>query len=230
MLGTFSEKALLRYAEKAEAAFKERKVASRQGTEQHDNYGISEQDHSFIDSDESQDADDYSEAWDFTTCIRPNGTLYGIADGKKCRKGVETKAQPKVPSAKETKREGIRKRGEKAVTKAKAEKVLEDLAKQGAGAKNATERREKAEGGNREEQVRRLSAKAFLAKAKLRERAKKMKDGPQKDEVLAKIDRLTNLRGRLLKEQARLRDQAPKVKGEGWGRIPQWAQEGRSLA
>jgi hypothetical protein len=230
MLGTFSEKALLRYAEKAEAAFKERKVASRQGTEQHDNYGISEQDHSFIDSDESQDADDYSEAWDFTTCIRPNGTLYGIADGKKCRKGVETKAQPKVPSAKETKREGIRKRGEKAVTKAKAEKVLSDLAKQGANAKKATERREKEGKGNREEQVRRLAGKVFVEMDRLRQRAKKMTDGPHKRRVLERIERLKELRGRLDKEQQRLREQAPKAKGEGFGKLPDWATTGRSLA
>jgi hypothetical protein len=65
---------------------------------------------------------------------------------------------------------------------------------------------------------------------RLRQRAKKMKDGPQKERVLAKVERLKDLRGRLDKEQRRLREAGPKAKGEGFGRIPQWAQEGRSLA
>jgi hypothetical protein len=230
MLGTFSEVALLKYAEKAAAAFRERKVASRQGTEQHDNHGIGEHDHTFIDTEESQDADDYSEAWDFTTCIRPNGTLYGIANGKKCRKGSETKTQPKQRSAKEAKREGIRKRGEKAVTKAKAEKALSDLAKQGATAKKATDRREKEGKGNREEQVRRLAGKVFVEMDRLRQRAKKMKDGPQKERVVAKVERLKDLRGRLSKEQQRLREGGSKARSEGFGKLPDWATTGRSLA
>jgi hypothetical protein len=230
MFGTFSEKALLAYAEKASEAFREKKVKAHQGTEKHDNYGISEHDHTFIDNDESQDADDYSEAWDFTTCIRPNGTLYGIANGKKCRKGSETKAQPKQRSAKEAKREGIRKRGERAVTKAKAEKVLGDLAKQGATAKKATDRREKEGKGNREEQVRRLAGKVFVEMDRLRQRAKRMTDGPHKRRVLERIERLKDLRGRLDKEQQRLRQQAPKAKSEGFGKLPDWATTGRSLA
>ena len=30
------------------------------------------------------------EVYDFTLCQRPNGSFYGIADGRKCRKGTET--------------------------------------------------------------------------------------------------------------------------------------------
>jgi hypothetical protein len=232
MFGTFSEKALSAYETlvREQYAEKQKRVKSAQGTEAMDNYGVSDTNHEFLDADESYDADDYGECYDFTTCIRANGSLYGIADGKKCRKGSETKTQPKVRTANEKKQEGIRKRGERSVTKARAEKVLSELAKQGATAKKATVRREKEGKGNREEQVRRLAGKVFVEMDRLRQRAKKMKDGPHKDKVLGKINRLKDLRGRLLKEQQRLRDQAPKAQGEGFGPLPQWATEGRSLA
>lgn len=230
MFGTFSESSLLAYAEQVAEAYKEKRIGARQGTEHADNAGIGEHDHSFIDNDESQDAEDYSEVYDFARCVRGDGSVYGIANGKRCRKGTETKAAPKERTAGEKKREGIRKRGEKAVTKAKAEKVLGDLAKQGVTAKKATDRREKEGKGNREEQVRRLAGKVFVEMDRLRQRAKKMKDGPQKERVLAKVERLKDLRGRLSKEQQRLREQAPKAKSEGWGRLPSWATEGRSLA
>ena len=84
MFGSFSESALLAYAEKV------KKVAAKQGAEWADTAGIGKADSTFIDTDESQDTDDYAEWYDFTTCIRSNGTLYGIAPGKKCRKGSET--------------------------------------------------------------------------------------------------------------------------------------------
>ena len=84
MFGSFSESSLLAYAEKV------KKVVAKQGTEWADAGGVGEEDHTYIDTDESQDADDYAEFYDFTTCIRSNGTLYGIAPGKKCRKGSET--------------------------------------------------------------------------------------------------------------------------------------------
>jgi len=229
LFGSFTEEALGAYESLVREQFaeKQKRVKSAQGTEMMDNYGVSDTNHEFLDADESYDAGDYSESWDFTTCIRANGSLYGIAEGKKCRKGSETKAQPKVRSAKDKKREGIRKRGERSVTKARAEKVLDDLAKQGATAKKATERREKQGKGDREEQVRHLAGKAFIEMDRLRQRVKKMKDGPNKQRVLARIDRLSDLRGRLLKEQQRVREQAPKAKGEGFGRLPSWATEGR---
>jgi len=239
MFGTFSESALAAYEEFARASFKEKKVAGRQGTEYADTAGIGDNDSSYLDTDESQDANDYSEIdeYSFTTCIRPNGSLYGISRGK-CRKGSEVdrlsleqlKAAKKKASNKDRKAASIQKRGERAVTKAKAEKVLRDLQKQGATAKKATERREKAGGGNREEQVRRLSGKVFLAMDKLRQRAKKMKPGPQRERVLAKVERLSSLRNRLLKEQQRLREQGPKPKSEGFGKPPDWATTGRGLA
>lgn len=237
MFGNFSESALAAYEELARASYKEKKVSGKQGTEYADTAGIGDNDSSYLDTDESQDADDYSESYDFTTCIRSDGSLYGISRGK-CRKGSEVdrpsleqlRAARKKSAAKERKATGIQKRGERAVTKAKAEQVLGHLQKQGATAKKATERREKAGGGNREEQVRRLSSKVFVAMDKLRQRAKKMKEGPQKERVLAKIERLKAIRQKLDKEQQRLREQAPKPKSEGFGKLPDWATTGRGLA
>lgn len=226
--GTFTEEALSKYAQLVSDNFREkRKDLNKQGCEKLDNLGIGENDKSFDETGESQDKDDYSETYDFGTCLRPDGSMYGISRGK-CRQGSEVDKETAKALRKTA---GIQKRGQASVTKAKAEKVLKGLQKEGARDRKATERREKAgKGDTREEQVRRLSAKAYQAKEKLRERAKKMKEGPQKQKVLAKIDRLTNIRNRLLKEQQRLREQAPKRQGEGFGRIPQWAQEGRSLA
>jgi hypothetical protein len=83
MQGAFTEDALSRYADLVAYKEKTKKVHGTQGTERHDNYGIGETDHTFIDNDESQDADDYTESYDFTTCLRPNGSRNGIASGKK---------------------------------------------------------------------------------------------------------------------------------------------------
>jgi hypothetical protein len=79
MIGTFNEMSLHAYAKQAEQAYKERRAAGTQGTESHDNYGVGDNDHSFIDNDESTDADDHAKRHDFTTCLRSNGTRYGIA-------------------------------------------------------------------------------------------------------------------------------------------------------
>jgi hypothetical protein len=237
MFGTFSESALAAYEELARASFKEKKIAGKQGTEYADTAGVGETDSSYLDTDESQDADDYSESYDFTTCIRSDGSLYGISRGK-CRKGSEVdrpsleqlKAAKNKATTKDRKAASIQKRGERAVTRARAEQVLGQLQKQGATAKKATERREKAGGGNREEQVRRLSGKVFLAMDKLRQRAKKMKPGPQRERVLAKVERLQAIRQKLDKEQRRLREQGPKPKSEGFGKLPDWATTGWGLA
>jgi coproporphyrinogen III oxidase-like Fe-S oxidoreductase len=236
MFGTFTESALLAYAERATQAFKEKKVAGNlQGTEKHDNFGIGDHDHSFIDNDESQDADDYSEHYDFTTCLRPNGTLYGIGGGK-CRKGTEVSAdavarlkqERKFPKQKQ--REAIRKRGETAVKRDKAEGILKGLQQEGPRDRKATERRaEKGKGGDREEQVRQLRAKAFLTMDRLRQKAKKMVAGPRKEQVEARIARLLAVMGRLDKTQKALRDTKPKQKSEGFGRIPAIYETGRGL-
>lgn len=77
MFGTFTEDALDQYAELVR--FRERKVKSGQGTEGLDNLGIGENDSSFIDSDESMSASDYAEFWDYTTCVRSDGSFSGIA-------------------------------------------------------------------------------------------------------------------------------------------------------
>lgn len=236
MFGSFTEDALLAYAEKASEAFREKRIASKQGTEHADNEGIGEHDHSYIDADESLDADDYSEHYDFTTCLRPNGTLYGIGGGK-CRKGTEVSAdavarlKQERKSPKQKKREAIRKRGETAVKKDKAERILRDLQKEGARDKKATERRaEKGKGGDREEQVRQLRAKAYLTMDRLRQKAKKMVAGPRKEQVEARIARLQAVVGRLDKTQKALRDAKPKQKSEGFGRIPAVYETGRGLA
>jgi len=101
-------------------------------------------------------------------------------------------------SPKQKQREGIQKRGEKAVTKARAEKVLGDLQKAGATEKKATERRSKTgKGDDREEQVRQVRAKAFLTMDRLRQKAKKMVPGQKKQQVEARIDRLQAILGRL---------------------------------
>ena len=64
MFGSFSEDALLAYAEKV------KKVNAKQGTEWSDTVGVGETDSTFLDTDESQDKDDYCECYDFTTCLR----------------------------------------------------------------------------------------------------------------------------------------------------------------
>ena len=68
MFGTFAENAIAAYAEQV----KQKPVKSRQGTEWTDNLGGGENDHSFLDNDESQDANDYTEfgTYDFGACIR----------------------------------------------------------------------------------------------------------------------------------------------------------------
>jgi len=234
MFGTFTEEALKRYEALVHQDYKEKRVRGGQGTEYADNLGVGETDKSFIDADESQNIDDYSEHYDFTTCIRSDGTLYGIGGGK-CRKGTEVSAsavarlkqERKTPKQKQ--REAIQKRGVKAVTKAKAEKVLADLAKEGAADKKATERRAKTgKGSDREEQVRQLRAKAYLTMDRLRQRAKRMLAGPQKEKVEARIARLQSVLGRLDKTHKALRDAKPKLK-DGFGNLPDWAATGKQL-
>ena len=232
--GTFTEQALSRYQELVRQEYKEKRIAGKQGTEHADTAGIGENDHSYIDNDESQDADDYSETWDYTTCIRADGTLYGIGGGK-CRKGKEISAdavarlkdERKTPKQKQ--REGIRKRGETAVKKDRAEQILKGLQKEGARDKKATERRaEKGKGNDREEQVRRVRAKAFLTIDRLRQKAKKLVAGPQKAKIEARIARLQAVMERLDKTQKSLRDAKPKLK-DGFGNLPSWASTGKQL-
>lgn len=234
IFGSFTEEALARYEALVQQEYKEKQVKkATQGSEWADTGGVGPTDKSFLETGESQDPSNYSEwdSWSFTQCIRSNGTRYGIADGKKCRKGTETKVEPKVPTAKEKQRSAIQKRGAKAVTKSKAEKVLGELQKEGATAKKATERRaEKGKVSDREEQVRQLRAKAFVTMDRLRQRAKRLTAGPRKEQVEARIERLQKAVQRLDKEQGRLRDAKPKQKSEGFGRIPAIYETGRGLA
>jgi len=105
MFGSFTERALLAYAEKV------KKVVAKQGTEWADAGGVGEEDHTFIDTNESQDPSNYAEFYDYTTCLRSNGSRYGIAPGKKCRKGTETKAETKEEKG----RERLKRRVQKAI-------------------------------------------------------------------------------------------------------------------
>lgn len=90
MLGTFSEQALSDYAEKVRA---KQVKANVQGTEQFDTYGVGPNDKSFLETDESQERENYTDhsewgEYDFTVCVRDNGTVYGTRG--KCRLGKET--------------------------------------------------------------------------------------------------------------------------------------------
>ena len=187
-----------------------------------------------------QDADssnysDFVEHYDFTTCIRTDGTLYGIADGKKCRKGKEisadavAKLKEERKSPKQKQRDAIRKRGETAVKKDRAEAILKELQKEGAAAKKPTgNRAKKRKGEDREEEIRKVRAKVYLEMDRLRQKAKRMVAGPQKEKVQARIARLQTLLGRLDKAQQRERDAKPPM-GDGMGTLPDWAATGKQL-
>lgn len=134
-LGTFSERALAAYDELVRRDYKEKKVKGGQGTEYADNLGVGENDSSFIDEDQEGNGNEYSESWDFTTCIRSNGTRYGIAPGKKCRKGSETKGVTKE----DKQREGIKRKVQKAID---SNPRMSYLKKALDGRKNALQSRE----------------------------------------------------------------------------------------
>ena len=87
MLGTFSEEALSAYAEQVRAKAKSERVKSAQGTEWADNLEVSDTNHDFLDK-QSYAKEDYAECYDFTVCVRDNGTVYGTRG--KCRLGKET--------------------------------------------------------------------------------------------------------------------------------------------
>lgn len=246
MFGSFSEEALSRYEELVLADYKEKKIKqATQGTEIHDNLGIGPNDTSFIDNDESTDADDYSE-WDFTICVRGDGSQYGIADGKQCRKGTkmsksaekrqrkEAEARKNTPEVK--KKEAIRKRGETSVKKATAEKVLSDLKAEGkrdkaTKSKAEERRREKDPYTNRDRagQITSLIGRGARTIDRLRERQKRaIKGGAMAQKLEARINRLQGAISKLQKERQRLtKKNAPK--GEGFGRIPAAYETGRSL-
>lgn len=188
-----------------------------------------------------QDADsssysEFVEHYDFTTCIRPDGTLYGIGRGE-CRKGKEisadavAKLKEERKSPKQKQWDAIRKRGEAAVRKDRAEQILKDLQKEGAASKKgqATERRaKKGKEGDREEGIRQVRAKVYLTVDKLRQKVKRMVAGPQKEKVAARIARLQTLLGRLDKAQQKERDAKPKLT-DGMGNLPDWAATGKQL-
>jgi len=243
MFGHFNEEALARYEELVQQDYREKKVAAVQGTEKHDNGGIGEVDSSFIDNDESQDADDYSECYDFTTCIRADGSLYGIRGGK-CRQGneidrasVEALRASRKPGPKARKAAAIQKRGERSLKQATAEKVLAGLQKEGkkeaqTKARAEDRRRAKDPYTNRDRvgQIQGLVGKATRVIDRLQERRKRIKQETDYSRKLdARIARLKGAVAKLQKEKERLQKLNP-PKGEGFGRIPAAFETGRSLA
>ena len=173
MLGTFNEEALSAYAEQVKA----KRVKKVAGTEYADNLGVGENDHSFLDTGESQDKRDYSEfaTYDFTTCVRKDGTRYGTAG--KCRLGTQTD------------------------TAAKEE---------------------------RESRLRETYGKAYLALDKLKQRRKKLKDGKKAAELDARVAKLQKVLRTVGAAQSRVREENAKgEQRENFGKLPQWATEGR---
>jgi len=214
--GIFTEKALGRYEMLVQEQYKERKVRATQGTEGHDNHGIGKEDHTFIDTDESQDAEDYTECYDFTTCLRPNGSRYGIAPGKKCRKGTETKALTKEEKTKE----GLKRRIQKAISESVRVKVRERALQ---GRKNAVRDREAfvkankypaANEGMRKDIDRIKKEIADLTKDIQREKrriAKQIADTEIKETRLQRAGRLAATKARAEKVLADLRKEGTKA-------------------
>jgi hypothetical protein len=240
IFGSFKESALLAYADKAAEAYKEKRVRGGQGTEYADNLGVGETDKSFIDADESQDLDDYSEHYDFTTCIRADGTLYGT--GGKCRKGTEVSAdtvrkrKDQATTPEQKRRETQRKKGERHLTRERAKEVLAGVQNEGKKEKErnqkAFERRAKSDGfaRSRTEQIQVLVGKATESLDRLLERRRRVKkEGEYSKGLDARIARLRGTVGKLQAAKQRLQEQNM-PKGEGFGRIPAAYETGRGLA
>ena len=216
MQGAFTEDALSRYADLVAYREKTKKVQATQGTEGHDNLGIGEEDHTFIDTDESQDADDYSECYDFTTCLRPNGSRYGIAPGKKCRKGTETKAVTKEEKTKE----GLKRRIQKAISESPGVEVREKTLQ---GRKNALASREAFVKANRypaanegmRKEIKKIRKEiADLTKDIQREKrriAKQIAESDIKETRLQRAGRLSATKARAEKVLANLRKEQPET-------------------
>jgi hypothetical protein len=176
MFGHFSESSLESYAELVKEKVK--KVKKVAGTEWADSAGISEHDSSFIDTGESYEKEDYAECYDFTTCLRNDGSRYGTAG--KCRKGTQT---------------------------------------------------EQAGKEERESRLRETYGKAYLTLERLKQRRKKFKSGKKAAELDSRIEKLGKVLLSVDKEHMKLREENAKSrKTENFGKLPNWATEGRSLA
>jgi hypothetical protein len=209
-LGTFSERALAAYDELVRRDYKEKKVKGGQGTEYADNLGVGENDSSFIDEDQDGNSNEYSESWDFTTCIRSNGTRYGIAPGKKCRKGSETKGVSKE----DKQREAIKRKVQKAID---SNPRMSYLKKALDGRKNALRSREDfvkenkypaANPGMKQEIERIQKEIKALQDDIVRERrriAKRVVDGERKETKAQRLGRLSATKARAEKVLTDLR-------------------------
>lgn len=224
MFGSFTEEALANYNDLVSHREKQKRVKSAQGTEMMDNFGVSDTDHDFLDADESMDADDYTEFFDYTTCIRSNGSRYGIAPGKKCRKGTEGE-----PATKEQKGQArLKKKIQGEISNSTR---LKSLSKEVSRRKHAIKQREEFIKANRYP-IQKPSMEAEIANikgeianlnklitAERRRIAKRVADSEQKPTKAQRLGRLSATKARAEKVLADLRKEKPESDTERSARL-----------
>ena len=263
MFGSFSEEALLAYAEQVAAQYKETAVkSSGPGSEWADNAGIGQNDKSFIEEDESNERDDYTgksgkvkkalkakgvvpgaqprttnthghtanlfshcegtewDSYDFTVCVRDNGTIYGTKG--KCRLGKETSEDQAALLRASNRKRSRGTLGGSLKQRVARDKEANHLATQ---LKDLESERNKAR--------KRLSAAAAnLEKNKGREdaRLKYKKAQSEANEVLTRHERVRtalNKRVRELTAEQKTQNQGPRKKTKT--DFPDWASDGKQL-
>lgn len=214
MFGSFTEQALRDYAELARQKAKGNRA--------------------------DEDQSEYSEAWDFTTCLRPDGSLYGISRGK-CRKGSEVsraevqRQREAAKTPKQKQREKIQKRGEAALKRNRAEEILKGLQGEGQRERKAGERRAKRDhvGPQRIDQLQNVLGKAQRTADRLRERRARLgKDSELGKRLDSRIARLNKLMGRLQSAKTALSQQEFEARKRANAKMPAWpadVQTGRQL-
>jgi hypothetical protein len=189
------------------------------------------------------------EAYDFTRCVRPDGSSYGTRG--KCRKGSETGpaekgkadargAKTKTPSAQEIgkMREQARFEEYLKVHKQMLGKSPEEQRRIEAEANARADKRVKKElgtltgstkkspKGSKTERIQSLVGKAQKTIDKLEASIAKAKDGPYKQKVQAKIAKLKATQKKLQAEKQRLNKANP-PQGEGFGNVSESMRSAR---
>ena len=241
MFGSFTEESLLAYTEQVAEKYKEQPVKGGMGTEWADNDGIGPTDKTFIEEGESQDPDDYKgkvgkvrkalkqkgvvdhsewDSYDFTVCVRDNGTVYGTKG--RCRLGKETSEDQAALL-----RASNRKRGRGTLGGSlKARLAKDPEATHLAG-------QLKDLGSERDNARKRLSAAAAnLEKNKGQEEArlKYRKAQSEANQALTKYERTRtalNRRVRELTVEQKTQNQGPRKKAKQ--DFPDWASDGKQL-
>jgi hypothetical protein len=218
MFGTFSEESLLSYSQLVKE--KTKRVKKVAGAEWADSAGIGHHDHSFLDTGESYAKEDYAESYDFTVCVRDNGTVYGTRG--KCRLGKETSEDQAALLRASNKKRSRGTLGGSLKKRVARDKEANHLAAQ---LKDLASERKKS-------QKRLSAAAANLEKNKGQEGARlKYKSAQQEaNEVFTRHERVRaalNKRVRELTAEQKVQNQGPtkKVK-QGW---PDWASDGKQL-